>query len=173
MPKSFENVQQAFRLYDEGCNVSEISRELGVSRMAIRSWFAQPLDTFATRGEHDSHERDSCSLIRETHRPEYAYLLGQYLGDGCLSAIGPRGVFRLRIATCDAYPAIRARCIEAVSAVMPSNKVSVIPVDRLQRGGFPFEALAVSVPAARTRSKARAQDRPHGLAVPHHRHVPA
>jgi hypothetical protein len=55
-------------------------------------------------------------------------LLGQYLGDGCISA-GPRGVFRLRIATCDDYPEIRERCIESVTAVMPGRKVGCQPGD--------------------------------------------
>ena len=57
----------------------------------------------------------------------YSYLLGQYLGDGWVSAMGPRGVFRLRIATCDAYPDIRQRCVDAVAAVMPANKVNIVP----------------------------------------------
>ncbi len=58
---------------------------------------------------------------------EYAYLLGQYLGDGCLSEMGPRGVFRLRIATCDAYPRIRERCAVAIRTVLPDRKVGLTP----------------------------------------------
>jgi len=55
----------------------------------------------------------------------YAYLLGQYLGDGCIS-IQVRGNPKLRIATCDDYPAIREECIAAIRAVAPSSGVSVI-----------------------------------------------
>jgi hypothetical protein len=45
----------------------------------------------------------------DVDEPAYAYLLGQYLGDGCISQ-ARRHVFRLRIATCDDYPEIRAEC---------------------------------------------------------------
>ena len=65
---------------------------------------------------------DGCELTREVHPREYAYLLGQYLGDGCISA-GRRGVFRLRITTCDAYPGIREECEAAIAAVLPGTTV--------------------------------------------------
>lgn len=35
-------------------------------------------------------------------------------------------VYRLRIATCDAYPLIRQRCIDTVRAVIPDKKVGVV-----------------------------------------------
>ena len=54
----------------------------------------------------------------------YAYLLGQYLGDGCISTQA-RGHPRLRITTCDDYPAIRKECIEAIEAVAPSSNIGV------------------------------------------------
>jgi hypothetical protein len=52
----------------------------------------------------------------------YAYLLGQYLGDGCLGAF-PRGVWSLRIACGDAWPGIKEECISAIMAVHPGGKV--------------------------------------------------
>jgi hypothetical protein len=36
-------------------------------------------------------------------------------------------VFRLRIATCDAYPGIRAECETAMRSVMPANAVGGVP----------------------------------------------
>jgi hypothetical protein len=53
---------------------------------------------------------------------EYTYLLGIYLGDGCLSRHA-RGVYRLRIALDSAYPRIVDEVAEAMSAVMPRNLV--------------------------------------------------
>ena len=55
----------------------------------------------------------------------YVYLLGQYLGDGCIS-IQSRGNPKLRIATCDDYPAVREECIAAIKAVAPCSGVCVI-----------------------------------------------
>ena len=56
---------------------------------------------------------------------EYAYLLGLYLGDGCISVAGDpaKGVWVLRIACADAWPGLRAECQDAMSAIRPSNKV--------------------------------------------------
>jgi hypothetical protein len=56
--------------------------------------------------------------------PEYVYLLGMYLGDGCIST-GPRGVHRLRISLDSAYPGVIAECADAMSLVRPRNKVSI------------------------------------------------
>ncbi|MDX6690172.1 MAG: hypothetical protein QOG15_1629 [Solirubrobacteraceae bacterium] len=52
----------------------------------------------------------------------YAYLLGLYLGDGCVSK-HHRGVFKLRIALDAKYPEIVAECARAMTAVMPGNSV--------------------------------------------------
>src|SRR5918999_6290845 len=53
---------------------------------------------------------------------EYCYLLGLYLGDGCISA-GPRDVYRLRIHLDLAYPGIVDECETAIQAVAPRNRV--------------------------------------------------
>ena len=56
---------------------------------------------------------------------EYAYLFGQYLGDGMLTAC-PRGVWRLRIFTASAYPGIIDECARAMAAVRPTNRVGFV-----------------------------------------------
>lgn len=53
----------------------------------------------------------------------YAYLLGLYLGDGCISS-HPRGVFRLRIALDARYPQILDECEAAIRALMPGRSVA-------------------------------------------------
>nr|WP_079063416.1 hypothetical protein [Peterkaempfera griseoplana] len=53
---------------------------------------------------------------------EYAYLLGLYLGDGCISP-GPRGVHALRISCDDNWPGLIRLCSNAIRAVMPANSV--------------------------------------------------
>ena len=56
----------------------------------------------------------------------YAYLLGLYLGDGCLSE-HQRGVFRLRIVLDDHYPGIIRECAEAMRELLPNNRQHVQP----------------------------------------------
>jgi hypothetical protein len=48
----------------------------------------------------------------------YTYLLGVYLGDGCLTAC-PRGVYRLRVSCANAYPELIRRCETAISQLLP------------------------------------------------------
>lgn len=55
----------------------------------------------------------------------YSYLLGMYLGDGCISN-HPRGVFRLRITLDAIYPDIVAECAEAMEAVVPGKRAHVL-----------------------------------------------
>lgn len=47
----------------------------------------------------------------------YGYLLGLYLGDGCLSA-GHRGSYRLRIVCCNQYPDLMDECVLAIMEVL-------------------------------------------------------
>jgi hypothetical protein len=53
---------------------------------------------------------------------DYAYLLGQYLGDGTIVSTG-HGVHRLFITCCATYPAVITACENAIRRVMPSNSV--------------------------------------------------
>jgi hypothetical protein len=118
-------VAQALRLLDDGESKKAIARRLGVSRAAIRDWSMQDaaelLRTRELIGAGDTHVRQSCALIALLPKAEYAYLFGQYLGDGCISSV-PKGVYRLRIACCDAYPRIMERVESAMGAVMPTNR---------------------------------------------------
>jgi hypothetical protein len=64
---------------------------------------------------------------RPLDEPAYSYLLGLYLGDGCLTR-GRRDVFALSIACGKAWPGLMADAKNAVSAVMPA--CGVFSVDR-------------------------------------------
>lgn len=84
------------------------------------------------RRDRDDVGVDPCPRCREPHRtPDveggapYAYLLGQYLGDGFL-ARHPRGVYALRISCCARYPGILAETRSAVVAVAPRGRASLV-----------------------------------------------
>jgi hypothetical protein len=117
-----ERVHAALALVGRGLSASEISRETGVPRSTIREWL--------TLGPPPRTSRlgQTCSACGTQHRAheqlpaEYTYLLGLYLGDGCISS-HPRSVFRLRITLDAKYPAIVAECRSAVAAVAPGNRV--------------------------------------------------
>ena len=78
------------------------------------------------------NERLVCPVCTETRvdRSAYAYLLGLYLGDGCLSTQG-KSSWKLRIVQDARYVELVARCAEAMAAVMGTGRVR-----RVDRGSF-------------------------------------
>jgi hypothetical protein len=123
-------VRWAGTLAKRGMSTAAIARRLDVSRAAVREWLTYGIDDVASRRAfvHDRPLGEPClvCLVRAVlPRQAYAYLLGLYLGDGCLS-LAPKGVYRLRIMCCDAYPNLMAECRAAMSAVVPASKVGSI-----------------------------------------------
>ncbi|WP_409472697.1 helix-turn-helix domain-containing protein [Streptomyces sp. HC307] len=117
--------KRALALVAQGRSLNSVSKETGISRAAIRSWITriEPL-----------HRATPCVRCRDAPgKPDepatYAYLLGLYLGDGCISLL-QRGVFFLRIACADAWPGLIDACAEAMQVLRPANKVF-----RVQRKG--------------------------------------
>ncbi|MGW4346377.1 transcriptional regulator [Streptomyces sp. NPDC004690] len=119
--------KRALALVAQGRSLNSVSKQTGLSRAAIRSW--------QTRIEPLGWDRARpCVRCRDTPgHPEqpaaYAYLLGLYLGDGCISYLH-RGVYFLRIACADAWPGLIDACAEAMRTIRPDNKVF-----RVQRQG--------------------------------------
>lgn len=113
--------KRAVALVAQGQSLNAVSRETGVSRAAIRAWQVRISPVSPTAG---------CPRCGpEPRLPEapaaYAYLLGLYLGDGCISA-QPRGSYVLRVACADAWPGLIEACREAVSQVRPANRVCTV-----------------------------------------------
>lgn len=124
---SDDKVRAVFALRREGVIQREIADRTGVSLGQVRKWLrageeavlASPMRRNAAK-----HTDSGCSVVSSAPVRAYSYLLGQYLGDGCLIKM-KRDVYKLVIATCDDYPAIRDECIAAVRAVMPTNIVGL------------------------------------------------
>ncbi|MGW1542834.1 transcriptional regulator [Streptomyces sp. NPDC002309] len=111
--------ERALALVAQGRSLNSVSKETGISRAAIRSWLTRitPLS-----GRQHLH----CSLCGPTAEPPadreaYSYLLGLYLGDGCISP-GMRSGYFLRIACADSWPGLIAACAAAVEAVNPAGR---------------------------------------------------
>jgi hypothetical protein len=123
MTRSIELVDRSLQLAGEGLSTSEIARRLGLPRSTVRDWLAGRLPiNWHTRGT--SSGCAGCGGVHELGDlpPVYVYLLGMYLGDGCVSS-HPRGVYKLRISMDARYPGIASECERAIQAVMPKNRV--------------------------------------------------
>jgi hypothetical protein len=101
--------ERALTRLGQGFSPTEAARALGIPRSTVRDW---------SYGCRTTLRRADCSIheLSSLQTPEYAYLLGIYLGDGCISPC-PRGVWRLRVTLDSIYPGIVAECVSAVEAV--------------------------------------------------------
>ena len=119
--------KRALDLIAQGFSQNSVSKQTGISRAAIRSWQTriEPLGW--------NHAADCPRCDDPPRDPEdpaaYSYLLGLYLGDGCITH-ARRGVYFLRIACADAWPGLIDACAETMQLVRPGNKVF-----RVQRQG--------------------------------------
>src|SRR5438105_15958239 len=109
-----EEVDVVLEHLRQGLTASEAARITGIPRSAIRDWrdgrcLQLPRSAPLGCAGHDFAALDGAA---------YAYLLGMYLGDGCLSE-HRRGVWRLRITLDAAYPGIIAECTSAIESVLP------------------------------------------------------
>ncbi|MEU9367797.1 transcriptional regulator [Streptomyces avermitilis] len=119
--------KRALALVAQGRSLNSVSKEVGVSRAAIRSW--------QSRIEPLKRAGRPCPRCQKVPGPPedptaYSYLLGLYLGDGCISA-ARRDAYFIRIACADAWPGLIAACEAAVRAVRPDNSVC-----RVQAKGY-------------------------------------
>ena len=131
---SRERVDEALALAAQGVNACEIARRIGVPRSTVRDWIRD-----AQRHHRRSRQSRCARCGGEAHKlsrlpPEYTYLLGLYLGDGCLSR-HRRDVYKLRITLDTRYPGIVDACEDSIRHVMPSVRVGRYP-----RGGGPARA---------------------------------
>lgn len=117
--RSQREVLAVRRLVAQGYCDQEIARKTGIPRRTISDW---------RRGEgkgrgqrHRYHCQCAGHDFSELPGSPYAYLLGLYLGDGCISA-GRRRVWRIRITLDLAYPGIISECCAALEAVFPEKK---------------------------------------------------
>jgi hypothetical protein len=116
--------ERSLTLIERGQSLRSISLSTGISRAALRDW-----------RDHPVRKRTSRTCPRCAENPtlpepkaDYAYLLGQYLGDGCISVAGARekGVWALRIACADAWPGVMSECVSSMRAVRPENAVFTV-----------------------------------------------
>lgn len=114
-------LETALDLCAEGRTDREVARVLGIPRETVRDWRRG-----AAAGRLGPRGLDAtcpvCSTVQPVDRRAYAYLLGLYLGDGCLSR--HRGaVYKLRVSLDARQPRIIDECTAAIRAVAHGRHV--------------------------------------------------
>jgi hypothetical protein len=123
--RSVEEVRLVERLVADGLSDYAIARETGVPRSTVSNW---------RHGRTPQRRRDqasptceacgnACLPLPPDREQAYAYLLGQYLGDGAITT-HPRGVFRLTVYGDAQYVDITSEVMDAMRVVLPGNLVN-------------------------------------------------
>lgn len=110
---------------DWGLNNCQIERLTGISRATVRAWRVR-----AAVGLHNASKQSGgesacpiCSSASMDQRA-YAYLLGVYLGDGCLVEM-KRGVYKLTIVQDQRYVGLVSECDDSITSLIPSRPLHV------------------------------------------------
>ena len=120
--RSAEEFEAVQRLIADGLNDCAIARQTGVPRRTVWEW------RYRTSRIRARMPRGSsiCGIDHQFSAlpaAAYCYLLGLYLGDGCISRYGR--VWRLRITLDDKYPGIIERCRLAIDSQMPGQRAAI------------------------------------------------
>ncbi|HEV8568757.1 MAG TPA: LAGLIDADG family homing endonuclease [Actinoplanes sp.] len=121
--------ERASRMMAAGIPFGEVCRTLGLPRGTVGHWF---YGERARRRLLQPPEPTRCPRCKSTaglpeDQPQYAYLLGLYLGDGHLVAAARVPV--LRIYCADSWPGLIEQCETAMLAVLAKS------VQRVQKQG--------------------------------------
>jgi hypothetical protein len=113
-------VAQALALIRQGFSDREVARRMKVHHTTIGAW---------RLGRTPQRQPSPCHVCagRSSSLPEpaYAYLLGLYLGDGCISAT--RRSYKMRIVLDRSYPSIVSACTSALEALCPGKTAWIGP----------------------------------------------
>jgi hypothetical protein len=121
---SAEVRRYAVGLIAKGVSLRSISKSTGISRATLHDWREHPEINAQV---HAVCPRCAASPTLPEPPHDYAYLLGLYLGDGCISRAGARDkdVWKLRVACADAWPGLIRECERAMRSIRPDNNVSI------------------------------------------------
>lgn len=120
-----ETVRRAHALAKAGLTQTDIARELGIGPTTVGRWLRLGREaTLASpmRSRASSRCPERCPFVVAVPTREYAYLRGQYLGDGTIVHTRA-GVYRLFVSCCAAYPRVVDECEQAIRPVLPHNRV--------------------------------------------------
>ena len=129
MTRPGAQIEEVLDLRVRGLSASQIARDMRLPRSTVRDWLSGQVPASRKSGVADCIACGNAIHDLDTLDPSYPYLLGLYLGDGCISA-HRRGVYRLRIVLDAAYPGIVGEAVAALGNVRPESRVGTLRPDR-------------------------------------------
>lgn len=164
--RTAEEVAKVLALRAENVSALRIAMMTGVPRSTVRDWLAGRLPRSAQSRAVGCVECQGAHHALDELPGSYVYLLGLYLGDGCIST-HPRRVYRLRIMLDLKYPGIIDECEAAIRELVPENRVSRM----LRRSNYTKRSEYVLVEVAAYSKAWLCLFPQHGPGRKHHRHI--
>ncbi|MCQ3932205.1 MAG: hypothetical protein DPW16_17285 [Chloroflexi bacterium] len=131
MTRTYEEKIQILTLRDQGKNKCEIERITGIPRSTIRDCISQYMDLAALEEDVKAQAIKAFPALKSVKdsrqagiQQAYSYLLGIYLGDGCISKMGR--TYSLRVSCDSRYPNIIEAIREAIQKILPHNVVDAM-----------------------------------------------
>jgi len=127
--RSYEEYQAILTLWEKGYNKSYISRRLDIPRGTVSDAINRYKDLDGLNANINARLSTPDYLFDNFNensdaRQQYAYLLGLYLGDGCINMAKNGRSYFLRIALDKKYPVIIERCEQAMGTVFFNNSIN-------------------------------------------------
>ena len=132
--RTYEEYLEILSLWQDNYSKKQIARVTGIPRGTVRDCIKKfgnvaGLEEYSRR---NIEIRGQSGLVVDLKNPDdpenlhepYAYLLGLYLGDGCISKM--RRVHRLRIALDKKYPDIIQACVSVLEELFPDNQIGIV-----------------------------------------------
>jgi len=164
--RSDDDVAKVLALRAENLPALRIASLTGIPRSTVRDWIGGRIP-----GGGPGRE-GRCAECRGGHDPldelppSYVYLLGLYLGDGCISTHA-RGVYRLRIVLDLKYPGIVSECETAMRELVPKNRIARV----LRRSNYTGRPEYTHVEVAAYSKSWPCLFPQHGPGLKHRRHI--
>jgi hypothetical protein len=103
---------EVMEMLSTGMKISEIALATGINRSSISNWKQRKGRSLTKTVSHDGEGADQylktfIENMNESRRLDYSYLLGLYLGDGCIYEF-PR-TYRLTITLDKKYPSLNSQ----------------------------------------------------------------
>ena len=119
--KTVDEVNHILDLYNSGCSQNKIFKTLGIDRGTIRQIINDPQGYL--------NKATIKFNLSEINKKSYAFILGVYLGDGCISKTHTPNVYRLRIALDNKYKELNEEVISELKILFPNNKIAHYAVE--------------------------------------------
>ena len=123
MTRTIEEYNKVMFLFKQGMNKLQIAKQTGVPRGTITDWTLNKINLTISK---QRIELDPKIILSTPEKIDaYIYLLGSYLGDGCITQPPSHRTAKLRISCDNKQPFVIQTNVEAMKVLFENNDISI------------------------------------------------